>query len=103
VLSMLASFADWPVVQMRDSLVNREADLLRGHQREMQFTYGYLVDWRQRGGSPSEPLREPCAGTCTGSILVSTRHAGRVAALATIASSELVQAQCTDTPLSSNR
>ena len=103
VAAMLASFADWPVVQMRDSLVNREADLLRGHQREMQFTYGYLVDWRQRGGSPSETLAGALRRNCTGSILVSTRHAGRVAALATIAGSELVQGQCTDTPLSSSR
>jgi aryl-alcohol dehydrogenase-like predicted oxidoreductase len=103
VAAMLASFADWPVVQMRDSLVNREADLLRGHQREMQFTYGYLADWRQRGGSPSEALAGALRRNCTGSILVSTRHAGRVAALATIASSELVQGQCTDTPLSSSR
>jgi aryl-alcohol dehydrogenase-like predicted oxidoreductase len=103
VAAMLASFADWPVVQMRDSLVNREADLLRGHQREMQFTYGYLADWRQRGQSPSETLAGALRRNCTGSILVSTRHAGRVAALATIASSEQMQAQCTDSALSSNR
>jgi aryl-alcohol dehydrogenase-like predicted oxidoreductase len=85
VAAMLATVADWPVVQMRDSLVNREADLMQAHGRELQFTYGYLADPAQRAGSAEETLAAALQRNRTGSVLVSTRRAGRVAALAATA------------------
>jgi aryl-alcohol dehydrogenase-like predicted oxidoreductase len=85
VAAMLARFGSWPVVQMRDSLVAREADLMQSHGRPLQFTYGYLADPARPAGSPSETLGAALQQNRTGSILVSTRRATRVAELAAAA------------------
>lgn len=74
-----------PVVQVRDSLSQRQADVLGAAQRPLQFTYGYLAD---RAGAPQpveQRLREALARNPEGSILVSTRRLDRVAALARLA------------------
>jgi len=69
-----------PVVQVRDSLDQRQADLLQAHARALQFTYGYLA--AADGADGIALLRQALQRNASGSILVSTRRIERVAALA---------------------
>ncbi|WP_081768625.1 aldo/keto reductase [Herbaspirillum sp. RV1423] len=70
------------VVQVRDSLDKRQADVLARHQRALQFTYGYLASGTQPETDAAAVLRQALQRNATGSILVSTRRVERVAALA---------------------
>jgi aryl-alcohol dehydrogenase-like predicted oxidoreductase len=82
IAAMLTKGGEWPLVQMRDSLVKRDADLLLNQGRALQFTYGYLSDAANMQGGPAATLAGALERNRTGSILVSTRKAERVAALA---------------------
>ena len=70
------------VVQVRDSLNQRQADILLPHARPMQFTYGYLAG--TQGGS-ADTLRQALQRNSSGAVLVSTRRLERVAELARVA------------------
>lgn len=74
-----------PVVQVRDSLSQRQADVLASAQRPLQFTYGYLADRAGASQTVEQRLREALARNPEGAILVSTRRLDRVAALARLA------------------
>jgi len=69
-----------PVVQVRDSLDLRQADVLEQHARAMQLTYGYVS--AANGVDAASLLRAALQRNVSGSILVSTRRIERVAALA---------------------
>ncbi len=75
------------VLQVRDSLERREADLVRKRRREPQITYGYLsslassLQGRDAMGTLEKALRRKTAG----SILVSTRKIERIGELAAVA------------------
>lgn len=72
------------VVQVRDSLSQHQADILLPHQRAMQFTYGYMADAATRGMPAPVKLTQALARNATGSIIVSTRKADRIAELASL-------------------
>jgi aryl-alcohol dehydrogenase-like predicted oxidoreductase len=82
IAAMLAKDGSWPLVQIRDSMVRRDADLLLKQGRELQFTFGYMSDATNMTGSPAQTLAAALERNRTGSILVSTRKTERVAALA---------------------
>ena len=75
------------VVQTRDSLAQREADVLLRHGRRLQFTYGYLSAAAVTNGSvvSSTVLREALRRNATGSIIVSTRRLDRLAGITSAA------------------
>jgi aryl-alcohol dehydrogenase-like predicted oxidoreductase len=75
------------VLQVRDSLDRREADLVRSHGRDLQITYGYLSSSSMLPGSltATEILERAMRRNATGSILVSTRQAARLIELAAVA------------------
>lgn len=75
------------VLQVRDSLDRREADLVRCHGRDLQITYGYLSSSSTLPGSLTamEILERAMRRNATGSILVSTRKLARLGELAAIA------------------
>lgn len=79
-----ASPALAPIVQMRDSLGQQQADLLSRHGRALQFTYGYLADAAQSQTPAALTLQQALQRNPNGSILVSTRRIERVAALAAV-------------------
>lgn len=68
------------VVQVRDSLTLRQADVVKV-QRPLQMTYGYLAG-NTANIPTAELLQRACDRNTTGSILVSTRQIQRIAALA---------------------
>ncbi|RFB73790.1 MULTISPECIES: aldo/keto reductase [unclassified Herbaspirillum] len=70
------------IVQVRDSLDKRQADVLAQHQRALQFTYGYMAGGAQPGSDGAAVLRQALQRNPGGSILVSTRRVERVAELA---------------------
>jgi aryl-alcohol dehydrogenase-like predicted oxidoreductase len=74
------------VLQVRDSLVGLEADLVMSHGRDLQISYGYLSS-RSRGNATltaAEKLKRALHRNTAGSILVSTRRVGRVEELAAV-------------------
>jgi aryl-alcohol dehydrogenase-like predicted oxidoreductase len=75
------------VLQVRDSLAEKEADLLAQYGRPLQFTFGYLSS--SPAGAENRPvadvLRQALRRNATGSIVVSTRQCHRVAELAAAA------------------
>jgi aryl-alcohol dehydrogenase-like predicted oxidoreductase len=75
------------VLQVRDSLDRREADLVRSHGRDLQITYGYLSSSSVLPGSltATEILERAMRRNATGSILVSTRQLARLSELAAVA------------------
>lgn len=74
------------IVQVRDSLSKRQADVVQRHGRPMQFTYGYLAGGAQAAAVPAqEILRGAMERNVTGSIIVSTRVIERVSAIAAVA------------------
>jgi aryl-alcohol dehydrogenase-like predicted oxidoreductase len=75
------------VLQVRDSLDRREADLVRSHGRDLQLTYGYLSSYIKSPELPTAPeiLERALRRNATGSILVSTRQLARVRELAAVA------------------
>jgi len=75
------------VLQVRDSLDRREADLVRFQGRDLQITYGYLSSSSSLHGSLTamEILEAAMRRNATGSILVSTRKLARLGELAAIA------------------
>lgn len=79
-----ASPALAPIVQIRDSLGQQQADLLSRHGRALQFTYGYLADAAQSQTPAALTLQQALQRNPNGSILVSTRRIERVAALAAV-------------------
>ncbi len=81
--------ADHPlamVVQTKDSLHQKEADLVLNQGRRLQFTYGYLSS--SKGAGLAEPaemlLRKALRRNQDGVILFSTRRADRITRLAGI-------------------
>jgi aryl-alcohol dehydrogenase-like predicted oxidoreductase len=78
------------VLQVRDSLTGREADLVKCHGREMQITFGYLSSTSSPPGIPNaaEILTKALRRNVTGSILLSTRQLARVGELAAIEEKE---------------
>jgi aryl-alcohol dehydrogenase-like predicted oxidoreductase len=75
------------VLQVRDSLDRREADLVTCRGRDLQITYGYLSSSSILPGSltATEILERAMRRNATGSILVSTRQLVRVGELAAVA------------------
>jgi len=72
-----------PVIQVRDSLDQRQADVLQQHARALQFTYGYLAATHGTHATDGNALlRQALQRNVSGSIVVSTRRIERVAALA---------------------
>jgi aryl-alcohol dehydrogenase-like predicted oxidoreductase len=75
------------VLQVRDSLDRREADLVRSHGRDLQITYGYLSSSSKLPELPTATgiLEGALRRNATGSILVSTRQLAHVGELAAVA------------------
>lgn len=75
------------VLQVRDSLERKEADLLREYSRELQITFGYLSAASAAPVRPALPeiIREALRRNAGGSVVVSTRHLARVGELAAAA------------------
>lgn len=73
-----------PVLQVRDSLERREADLVTARGRDLQITYGYLSASRAISGSlgATATLQLAMQRNRTGSVLVSSRDPARVWQLA---------------------
>lgn len=69
-----------PIVQVRDSLTLRQADVVKA-QRPLQLTYGYMAD-NPAQIPVQELLRRACDRNPDGTILVSTRQVERIAVLA---------------------
>lgn len=86
------------VLQVRDSLDRREADLVRSRGRDLQITYGYLSPFSTMPGGPraTEILKRALRRNTTGSILVSTRQLNRVGELAAVAMMESTTAPTSD-------
>lgn len=75
------------VLQVRDSLARREADLVRSRGRDLQITYGYLSSSAALPGvrQATEILQLALRRNTTGSILVSTRKIARLSEFAAVA------------------
>lgn len=75
------------VLQVRDSLEGKEADLLKGYARDMQITFGYLSAASASPVRPALPdiLQGALRRNAGGSIVVSTRYLARVGELAAAA------------------
>lgn len=72
------------VLQVRDSLQGREADVVRSHGRELQLTYGYLS--APSDATPAATVLEAALRrNARGSVLVSTRRVARIVELASAA------------------
>lgn len=70
------------VVQVKDSLNNREADPLLGLGRELQFTFGYLAEVGGVGQNDAgRMLKEALVRNRTGSVVFSTRRLDRIRTL----------------------
>lgn len=74
------------VIQTRDSLNGREADILRSAGRTPQLTYGYFTGI-SKAMSGAEILTGALARNPVGSVIVSTRSPARLAQFAKIAQS----------------
>ncbi len=74
------------VLQVRDSLDRKEADLVRSRGRDLQITYGYLSASATLPGAPraTEILEMALRRNVTGSILVSSRQLAHVGELAAV-------------------
>lgn len=78
-----SSHAIAKIVQVKDSVEQREADGILARNRPLQFTYGYFS-----GRSPHHPetttdhLKKILARNATGSVIVSTRRIDRLTAFA---------------------
>jgi aryl-alcohol dehydrogenase-like predicted oxidoreductase len=91
--SECVAFARWAggvfeVLQVRDSLENREADCLAAIGKKLQVTYGYLRAARGAGGGNAdlrEVMGKALERTEDGMILVSSRKASRLRVLAEVA------------------
>ncbi|MCX7177143.1 MAG: aldo/keto reductase [Proteobacteria bacterium] len=74
------------VLQVRDSLERKEADLVTSHGRDLQITYGYLSSSAMSGTQPVvKTLELALRRNVRGSILVSTRRLAHVGELAAVA------------------
>jgi aryl-alcohol dehydrogenase-like predicted oxidoreductase len=75
------------ILQAKDSLENREADVILEKGRALQFTYGYLSSASVAGNDDRAEavLREALARNAQGAVIVSTRRYRRVSLLAEIA------------------
>jgi aryl-alcohol dehydrogenase-like predicted oxidoreductase len=73
-----------PVLQVRDSLERREADIVTAQGRDLQITYGYLSASRAASNPPATlaTLQLALQRNRTGSVLVSSRNLARVGQLA---------------------
>lgn len=71
------------VIQTRDSLERREADILTSAGRPFQLTYGYFTG-NAHGLDGREVLSAALARNTTGSIIVSTRSRERLKAFAEV-------------------
>ncbi len=69
------------VVQVLDSLIGREADVLAAYGRPLQITYGYISAARARGDQTSVPelLRLAMERNRNGPIIVSTTRPDHIA------------------------
>jgi len=68
-----------PVIQVMDSLENREADILMKYGRPMQITYGYVSTAQNKNStSIAELLKNAIKRNAQGAIIVSTRRAERL-------------------------
>jgi len=75
------------VIQTQDSLDKRQADFMLSGDRCLQFTYGYLSSQPQadQSAAPELILRKALARNVTGSVIVATRRAIRIAKLEKLA------------------
>jgi D-threo-aldose 1-dehydrogenase len=75
------------VIQTNDSLLDREADAIFEHGRQLQITYGYISHAMRQGGSIDVPniLADALRRNTTGSIIVSTRRPERLPIYSSIA------------------
>jgi aryl-alcohol dehydrogenase-like predicted oxidoreductase len=91
--SECVAFARWAggvfeVLQVNDSLENREADFVAAAGKKLQITYGYLRAARRAGAGTAdirEVMGKALERTEEGMILVSSRKASRLRALAEVA------------------
>jgi aryl-alcohol dehydrogenase-like predicted oxidoreductase len=92
---LLSNRALGMVLQIHDSLENREADLVTKEGRELQITYGCLSSHVSNAGNEVAPaLQTALRRNVTGSILVSTRRPDRVKQLADIAENSEWMSHC---------
>jgi aryl-alcohol dehydrogenase-like predicted oxidoreductase len=79
------------VLQVRDSLDRKEADLVKNRGRELQFTYGYLSSSSRLPAEPKATgiLERALWRNAHGSIIVSTRKVSRLSELAEVAERDL--------------
>jgi hypothetical protein len=75
-----------PVIQVFDSLDQREADVVLRHDRSLQITYGYVSAARTRGTTMSvmEILARSLNRNADGAIIVSTQHKERLSQYSTL-------------------
>lgn len=74
------------VLQVRDTLGRKDADLLGSHGRDFQISYGYLSSPRAMPeSSVTDMLESALRRNATGSIIVSTRRVARIVDLARVA------------------
>jgi aryl-alcohol dehydrogenase-like predicted oxidoreductase len=94
---LLANKALGMVLQIHDSVEDREADLVTRQGRELQITYGYLSSFRASCAAKqvTAPLKTALRRNVTGSVLVSTRRPDRVKQLVAIAESSESKSQST--------
>lgn len=79
------------VIQVRDGLDTREADIVTSIGRPLQLTYGYFSSDAAAGRSGAEIVAAALARNCTGAILVYTRSRARMDEFAAAAA---VDASC---------
>lgn len=75
------------VVQMHDSITNKEADLLTNAGRKLQLTYGYISS-APPGTEANTILSAALTRNKNGSVVVSTRNPERLSTFASLAHSE---------------
>lgn len=66
------------VLQLRDSLGRREADVAREAGRPLQFTFGYLAAWRRANGAGVADVVQAALRRSPGSVLVASRTLAHV-------------------------
>lgn len=84
VLEATGDFFD--LLQVGDSIENREADAVRTGHRDLQITFGYMRAALNAGSirAPTDIMRDALARNSTGTVLVSTRSLSRLSELASV-------------------
>lgn len=72
------------VLQVKDTLDRREAEVVIRHGRELQFTYGYFSSLALRGEVRPDSVLDALRRNRTGSVIFSTRSAERLRSLPSV-------------------